>query len=1035
MKKVLFLIACAMMAATSWASITVTGVVTSQADGEPVIGASVLEKGTTNGTITDFDGNFTLTVKDKATLVVSYVGMTTQEIKVTGPKHDVVLSDDAIAMEEVVVTAMGVVQEKKRLNFAVQNVNSEDITAGKSANFLNALQGKVAGVNVTNGGGSPNSGTNIVIRGVTSISSTQENNPLIVLDGMPLTGGASDINPNDIESITVLKGAAASALYGSQAAKGVLMITTKAASAGKVKASVNASWQFDTPANLMRVQQKYLPGSQGFYREQTNNGWGPLADETDVLYSNLRNYFKDYGFYHKYDLNVSGGTEKFQAMASASYSKADGIVVNDYRQKVSALIKATFSPNKYITMGLMSNVIHNDYRSAGGISTAFNWPINDDITNYADENGNIRFLYYTNPKTGSPFSPLYSRYYDQGVNKNTRSLLQGHITVKPVKGLELTARVGLDQNNYYYDGYSIPRWSRTQTLDDSVQDTEAYIDGTTGSILTNKDLNNILNTSSLGEYSYSTSESRYITASFLATYHIDLPHDFGFDALVGMDLQDRYSISSKAAGRDFIIPGVYSLLNVNNHNGPGETGDSNVGHNHKRLVGVYGELRADYKGLATLSVTSRWDWSSALYQEYCPYWYPSITAGLIFSELIPGLNETKNNWFSYGKLRGNYAMVGTDCPPYLMNRRFTQFTTLPDPGYSTYASLTRGFEIKPEITTSWEIGADLRFFNNRTRLDVAYYSTQTANQIVTVRVSLASGDVLQTRNEGTVKNHGFEATLEQDIIKRNGWLWTAGLNIGLNRGVVVSLPDGMEEIEGSQFGDIFPTAYLGGSTTAISGKDYLRTEDGQIICDDNGYPQINPRKSLLIGNREPKCMLGLNTSVSYKGWSLGLLLDGRVGGDVANVTARSLWSNGMHPGIEQYRGRQVVWDGVVEVKDDAGNGTGEYVKNTKPIVLDSQTIGNYYYEVSSNFIEDGSYLRLGYVALSYDFKDLLKNVKGLDDIKLTFTGNNLFLLTRYTGSDPQISADTSGYGVGGNGIDSYAVPQTRSYNISLQVNF
>ena len=1024
MKKVLFLFAGLWVALSMSAAVTVTGVVTSSEDGEPIIGASVMEKGTTNGTITDLDGVYAITVGDKAVLEFSYVGMKAKEVRVTGPKHDVVLANDDHVMEEVVVTAMGVVQEKKRLNFAVQSVNSDVITEGKSANLIDALQGKIAGVNVTTGGGSPNSGSNIVIRGVTSISSTQSNNPLIVMDGMPIAGGAGDINPNDIENVTVLKGAAASALYGMEAANGVIMITTKSAKVGKVAATFNSSWEFDTPNHMIDVQHKFLPGSQGFYHEQTVGGWGPVIADDAVLYDNVRNYFNDFGFYHKYDVNVSGGTEKFQASASVSYSKNDGIVPNDYLEKITALVKATFSPNKYVTMGLMANVAHNNSRGSSGISQIYYWPINDDMTYYQHEDGSIRFLYYSNPKQGSPFSSLYSRYNDYGINKGTHTMLQGHIKISPVKGLDITGRLSMDQSNSLYDSYSIPRFS----------DQLAPVQNIVDPYLSPEEYETVSNTSTMGSYYTSMGESRHLTANVMAQYHADLPHDFGLDAMLGAEWKDNSSISTRAEGSDFIIPGVYSMKNIQYHQGVGETGDSDVGHNHTRKIGVFGELRADYKGLATLSVTSRWDWSSCLDQKYCPYWYPSITAGLVFSELIPGLNETRGNWFSFGKLRGNYAMVGKDCPAYLMDRRFTQFQALPDGGYSAYASLTHGFDIKPEISTSWEVGADLRFLDNRLRLDAAYYSLKTENQIVTVRVSLASGDVLQTRNEGTVENKGMEFTLEGDIVKRNGWLWTAGINLGYNRGKVLSLPDGMEEIEGAQYGDIYSTCYLGGTTTAITGKDYLRTEDGRIICDEFGYPQINPTKSVLIGNREPKLVGGLSTSLSYKGFHLGILFDARFGGDIANITRRSAWSNGMHPALEYYRGRQVVWDGVVKTGDDA-NGNPIYEQNTVPIVLDATTIGSYFFDVSSNFIEDGSYIRLKHVNLSYSFANMLKKVEGIDDVALSFTATNLFTLTKYTGSDPQINASPGEGGVGSAGIDNYAVPSVRGYNISLKVAF
>lgn len=1028
MKKISLIIAalCVIVQFGFAQSLTVTGVVTSKEDGQPVIGASILVKGTTNGTITDFDGNYTITADKGQILVVSYVGMKTQEIVIKNAMQNVLLVTDAEVLEEVVVTAMGVTQEKKRLNFAVQNVGAEGLTDGKSANVLNALQGRVAGVNVTTGGGSPNSGSQLVIRGVTSLS--QSNEPLIVLDGMPLTGGVGDLNPNDIESITVLKGAAASALYGQEAASGVLMITTKQVGAGKLSTTFNASVQFDTPANLISVQQKYLPGSNGFYREQSRNGWGPMVMPGDQLYDNVRNFFNDFGLYHKYDFSLSGGSDKFQALSSVSFSNNDGIVPNDYLQKVTAMVKATYTPNKYIKAGVNANITYNKSRGAGSISSIYSWPINDDIRNYKTESGDIRFLYFTEDKENSPYSPLWSRYMDEGVNVSTRTILSGYIAATPVKGFNLTARVSMDQNNYSYDGYVVPRFSDTNFVPDSQKnnDLETFL---THPYLTESQVASA-NQSSFGSYSNSSSLSRLLTANFNASYHVDLPSEFALDVMLGAEVKQRTGLSNSIDGRNFIVPGVYSISNVEQI----LPSDVSVSHSKRRCAGVFGELRADYKGLASLSVTGRWDWTSTLLYEYSPYFYPSVTGGVTLSELIPGMTDTKNDWFSYLKLRGNWAMVGKDAPAYLFDRRFGQYPTLPDGGYSYNPSFSTGFNLRPEMSTSWEVGLDIRFFAGRTRLDLAYYSIQTDNQIVTVRVPVTAGYVLQTRNEGSVKNHGVEISLEQDIIKNSNWTWTAAFNFGLNRGVVVDLPDDLPYIQGTQYGDIFPVGYKGSSTTSLVGTDYLRTDDGRVICDENGYPQINPGKSLLIGNREPDFMAGLSTTVKYKGWSLSALFDGRLGGDVVNVTGRGLWSNGMHPSVAYYRGRQVVWDGVVQIGTDA-DGNPIYEQNTTPIVLDAITISERYGNVASNFLEDGSYIRLQYVTLGYDFSSLLKKVKGIEGIKLSFTGNNLFLITRYTGSDPQANASVGAAGTGSAGIDNYAVPATRSYNVSFQLTF
>ena len=1074
MKTILFVLTCLFCSVAMMASVKVTGTVISAEDGLPVIGASVLEKGTSNGTITDFDGIYELTVSDNAVLVFSYVGLASQEVKVTGPKHDVTLKGDAIAMEEVVVTAMGVVQEKKRLNFAVQNIGGDALTENKSSNFVNSLQGKIAGVSVTNAGGSPNSGSQIIIRGISSVNNSQSNEPLFILDGVAISGGAStaaDINPNDIENITVLKGAAAAALYGQDAANGVIMITTKQGEAGKIKVQANGSWQWDQATRLPQLQQSFGPGAQGFYKDKTSGGWGPLLGDNDVIYDNIGNFFET-GFYHKYDFSVTGGSEKFNAYASANWSNAEGIIPEDYKTRFGAMVKASFTPAKWVTFQLGVNMTDTKSRSTSGVSSVYGWPINNDITDYKHDNGLPTHRYWSDTeKTGSPISPLYSIYEDDGVAKKNRSVLSGSITLKPIKNLQIVARASYDVSYSSSDSYSVPRWddsnivpSVSQPEGDKPADydtaprgtygdwdkyyqylawktstsADEYFDllGLTGGymhpdnyILTSDDIEN-MSKSSLGAYSASMSRSRLFTAGANATYKVELPKDFSIDVMVGTELKMRQGFSTSAYGVDFIIPGTYSLSNTNRDYM--ELSDRTAGHSEVRRFGYFGEIRADYKGLASLSVTGRWDWSSTINNN--PFFYPSITGGVILSELIPGLNETKNNWFSYWKIRGNYAVVGKDAPAQLYDRRFKQFGTYPDGGYGidpTMSSASR--DLMPEMSYSWEVGTDIKLFDNKTRLDFAYYSTRVDNQIVTVRVSPSSGYILQTRNEGEIRNHGIEFTLDQDIIKRKNFNWTMGLNFGLNRGTVVGLPEDVHEITGPQYGDVFTSAYLGGSTTALTGKDYQRNADGQVIVDENGYPKINPNKNELIGNREAKFQAGLSSSMNIYGVQFSFLFDGRVGGDVLNVTGRNLISSGNHSILEKYRGRQVVFDGVVETTDDAGNVI--YVPNTKPITLNQTTITNYFYNVSTNFIEDGTYLRLSYVTLGYDFAKLLKNQKVLKGLKLNFTCNNVFLLTKYTGTDPVCNASTGQGGTGSAGIDNSPIPSTRSYNISLSASF
>ncbi len=999
----LFVVFICMLQFSYGQKVTITGTVTAKDDGLPIIGASIVEKGTTNGTVTNYDGVYSISVANGATLSFSYVGMERADRLVSGSTPvNVILSSSAVAIDEIVVTAMGVKQEKKKLNFAVQSVNSEDLTKDHSANFVNSLQGKVAGISVTNSGGSANAGSQVIIRSVSSINPSQNNEPLFIIDGMPISGGASksaDINPNDIENVTVLKGAAASALYGQEAANGVIMITTKSGTEGKVKVTVNSSVEFENAYRVPEIQSMYGPGASGFYKTQTGGGWGPLIQPGEKTYDNVGNFLKT-GIYQKHDVSASGGTSNFNGYASASYSNNEGVVPNDYLNKIGMMLKGTYTVSKNLTINMMANFINNKSRGFGaGMASIYNWPINDDMRIYKNPDGSIHRRYLADKLQDSPMNPNWSRYEDFGVSESTRNMMQGAVNWKAFKNFEIIGRMNYDQTNSSSNSYTTPRFAKSDF---------SAID------LPSVDLDYF------GSFGYSQSKSKLFTAGVLATYKVDITTDFGINLLAGSEIKTTDGISSALGGRDFIIPGdFYSQQNVAEViNGQ----DVSLYRSQKRNYGYYGEVRLDYKGIAQLSVTGRNDHSSTLDPDMNSYFYPSITGGAIFSELF-GLTS---DVFSYGKIRGNWAKVGKDAVPYLFDRKFKQFPTYPDGGYAADPTSSVAKKLKPEMTTSWEIGADLRFFNSKTKLDMAYYSTMVADQIVNVRVSPASGNILETRNEGAVENHGVELTLEQEILRNKDLSWTANLNFGLNRGTVVSLPDQLVEIQGTQYGDIFPTAYLHGSTTAISGKDYLRTPDGKVICTDEGYPVISPAKGNLIGNREPDFLLGLSSTLNYKKVSFSFLFDTRKGGDVINLTGRSLFSSGQNKALEIYRNREIIFDGVVKQAD------GTYLPNTKPIIFDQPTMNNYFTAVSSNFIEDGSYIRLSYVTLGCDLTSYVRKTV-IKDLRFTVTARNLFLLTRYSGSDPQINASPSSGGTGGRGIDNFDVPSTRSINFNLSI--
>lgn len=1011
MKKQLLLLLFFLSALVGYAQQTVTGVVTSADDKEPLIGVSIIVKGTSQGTSTDLNGKYSIKASNESELVFKHMGMQNVQIKIGNQSViNVEMKSSTVELEGVVVTAMGVRTEKKRLNFAVQSLNSDEIVGGQSSNFVSTLQGKVAGIQTSSTGGSPNASTQIIVRAISSMNPSQSNEPLFIIDGMPMNGkgtSAGDINPNDIENITILKGAAASALYGQEAANGAIMITTKSGNMGKIVVNADVSIQIDNAVRVPQVQKIYNPGSQGFYKENTTGGWGPLLSEGEKVYDNVGEFFRT-GLYQKYDISASGGTDKFKMYTSANCTLSDGVVLNDYKDKIGMLLKASYDISKYLSLSMQSNYVESKSRGFGSsMSTVYSWPINDNMKNYKNSDGSIRWLFdmsklNDDEKLDVPMNPYWSRNEDYSLTESTRNIIQGSIDFKPAKDLMISGKISYDKSHSTYDAYTTPRFDQSDFAD---------------STRISKD------PSLAGQYIYSPSNNSLLTLQGLSTYKFKVYNDLEVNLLAGIEMKDIKSVDANLGGAGFILPGdFYSLQNIGYIiNGGNDDYALGLYHTKRNKFGYFGELRLDYKGLVQISTTGREDMSSTVTQK--KYFYYSITGGIVFSELF----HISNDIFSYGKLRGNFAKVGKDGPLYKFDRSFKQWSSLPDGGFGLDPTVGASNNLFPEMTSSWEIGTDLRFFGNRTRLDLAYYSTTVSNQIVTVRVSPASGMILQTRNEGALENYGVEAQLSQDIIMRNDFKWTAGANFSLNRGRVVSLPGGITEIQGTQYGDIFPTAYLHGSSTAISGKDYLRNSDGKIICDENGLPTINPAKGVLIGNREPDFLLGLTSSFQWKDLSISFLLDTRCGGDVVNVTSRSLFSNGQHKSYETYRNREIIVEGVVKQAD------GSYTPNTTPIIFNQTNMNTYYNAVSSNFIEDGSYIRMGYLTVGYDFTRYLKSpaIKGL---RASITGRNLFLLTKYSGSDPQISGGSAS-GTGSFGIDSFNVPNTRSFNFTLNATF
>ena len=1040
MKKQLFLLLFSLITIMAQARV-VTGTVY-DSDGEPALGASVSLKGAKTGVATDFDGKYSINVpNDNAVLTFSMVGHKTV-FETVGSRTviDVNLPANAEVLDAVVVTAMGQSQAKSKLNFGVQELKSDEVLAGQSANFVNSLQGKVAGVRVSTSGGSPNSASQIVIRAISSINIAQSNEPLFVIDGMPIRGGGSsigDINPSDIETMGVLKGAAASALYGQEGANGVIIITTKSGKEGKVNVAVNGGWEISNTLNLPSLQKEYIGGANGFYVANSSGGWGPKMNSDDVYYDNVGNFLGT-GFMQKYDISLSGGNDKYSAYASANFMDNEGVVPKDYKKRMGVFVKGEFTPSKAMKIMLSANFIDSKARGFGNLmNTIYGWSINRDMADYRLENGLPNWgnryddwdILTNSQRVGATLSPYYSRYMDKSRTESSRVIINTSIQWEPIKNLTITGKFNYDKGWSSYESSTVPRFTTSgkEFIFDPVYDEEGNQIGTEFPSAIKQAYDE-----RMGTYTFQPSRSERATAQLLGNYYWKINDNFNLNFFVGGEYSESKSYSAGLGGIHYVLDGdFYSLNNCDNEYLKYGSGDYNVYLNHakRNKFGYFGEMRFDYRNVIQLSVTGRLDGSSTLKQMTSTYFYPSFTGGIIFSELL-GIGSS-NGVFNYGKIRGNWAKVGKDAPANQFSDNYKQWSTFPDKGFGVNPTISKAITLEPEMTKSWEIGADLRFFRNRTRLDVAYYNTSVDNQIVTVRVSPASGTILQTRNEGCIENKGLELTLNQDILSTKDFSWTATLNFSYNRGKVVSLPENVALIQGGQYGDIFTVAYVGESTTGLAGIDYERNAAGDVIIDENGLPKVSPVKQTYIGNREPDCLLGLGSTFTWKDLSLSFLLDGRIGGDVANITGRSLYSNGQNALLVPYRNRKVVFKGVVD------NGDGTYRPNTTPVILDQTTFNNYIYNVSSNFIEDGSYLRMSYVTLAYDFSNLMKRLGSSNPIKglkCSLTGRNLFLLTKYTGADPQVMPSASN-GTGSMGIDNYSVPSLRSFNFNVNVTF
>lgn len=981
----------------------ITGTVTDASDGTPLIGVTVLIKGTTIGTTTDLDGQYRINASSGDVLVYRFVGMDTYETTV-GARNiiNVALRPSAIALQQVVVTALGIEREVRTLTYNVQNVGSDAIGASRQENLVNALQGRVSGVQITSMGGAPGASSEIILRGATSVDG--DNQPLFVIDGIPIsnasvrgtTNRAADINPSDIESISVLKGAAAAALYGIDAANGAIIITTRRGREGVVSVGLSTSATISQVGWLHDTQQFYTTGGAGIFNPRTFSHWGPPLKRSDPVYNNLENYFKT-GVANKVDANVSGGTSKLTYYLSLSSLGDEGIVPNTFFGRNSALLSATLNISERVTLTTTSNVMKTNNRlgifsaSGGWLMNLYRWPVWDNMADYLNPDGSERNVW--TPLSGNmadaPDNPMWRAFHQVRNDNVSRNINSFNLTYQALDWLSFNYTAGRDYFQQHFKAVSEP--------------------GSAG-------------TSFEGAISEFNRESEKITSTLLAIADYDFTSKLRVTAMVGQNLQSDFARNTSVEGERFRNPTLHSINNL-------RVVRNNQATAKRRILGVFGDVTIDYGRFMVLSVTGRNDWSSTLPVQNRSFFYPSYSAAFIFSELLDGRAA---RIFSFGKIRASIASVGKDAPPHRLTQTLEQFFGIGG-GWKNGAFAGNPI-LKPEITREFEIGTDLRLWNGLFTIDLTYYNRVSNDQIIQPRVTPVTGAILQTVNSGSVENKGIELLINSRLIRRDNFNWEVTINGFGNRSRLTKLFGDLVEFPvtfGQVSSQAIASSWLGEPLFGIVGTDYLRNSAGKIIVDNNGYPRIDNTKRY-IGNREPKLYYGLNNNFRYKNIEFSFLVDGAYGAQLLNATSQFLISSGQHNMVEKYRNQEFVFDGVVALED------GTFAPNTTPITLDQAFFNNYYILAGTNFVEEVFWVRLRNVGLNYYLPPSLIARVGLKEASLNISLQNAFLLTNYSGGDPEVNnagPGGGGSGAGTMGVDYFQVPHRRAITFGLNLKF
>ena len=981
----------------------ITGTVV-DATGEPVIGATVMQKGTNNGTVTDMDGRYTIDVPANAILVISYIGYTTQEVAASNSAN-VTLREDNHSLEEVVVTAMGIERKAKSLTYATQRVNGDELTRNKETNLINSLQGKTSGVNITPNSSGAGGSSKIIIRG--NKSAQGNNQPLIVIDGMPMNnptksqvqsvyGGRdggdalSNLNPDDIANINVLKGASASALYGSMAANGVIVITTKKGSSGRVRADVSSTTTFEMPLDVPQIQTRYGAAVSSSGTLDIQN-WGKKI-------SNGVNASKDFfrtGATYINSIAISGGTDQIQNYASYANTTANGIMPTNNFSRHNVMLKQTYKLlNNKLTITASANAIvqKTKNRPRGGqynnpLVGVYTFPANGDWKEYKnnyERYDNIKQYavqqWYRDVNNDFSQNPYWILNREENNDTRNRIIASGIVNYKITDFLNIQGRLNYD---YSQDEFIWERHASTSQVFTNV----------------NGDWENALN------------KYRQTYGDLMLNFNKQFG-DFSVSASAGTSFTDTYAKQyTLNAGGDRYIPNYFALEN-STKNGSGQS------ITRKRLNAVFGTAQIGWRDMLFLDITGRNDWSSTLaFTNNVSYFYPSVGLTAVVSDMVK-LPKV----FNALKVRGSYSIVGNDMPAYITNPLHS-FSN----GSISFNTKKPFVEMKPEKLHSIEVGLDVTMFDERLDFDVTYYKTNNKNQYFEMKASAATGYSNYYFNAGDIQNSGIEFSASWRQKFNKNFTWRTNFNFSYNENKIKALDNRANIAKENRlpyvnFSGLYGTEmrmYEGGAYGDIYSQMFKKDPStGLIMVDDKGKIQYEAEKKL-VGNLNAKVNLGWGNTFFYKDFTFYFLIDGRVGGKFFDWTQASLDQTGSSKNT-----------------GDARDNGGVDVFNTVTKKVEKMDAKTFYSQLGSINGGSGDYyaysqtnFRLREVSLGYTWRSLLGNGR---DLSLTAVARNLFFFYKDSPSDPDVAMSTA------NAFGSssyYALPSTRSLGINVKLSF